>query len=55
MTSTQGQIKKTKEELQKLRMEFLAVGGDPATQAQIAERIKYHKRLLEQLGVKDNG
>ncbi len=49
MSTTTGQIKKIKKELQKLRSEYLRA-ADAQEQHRIAIRIKAHKELLEMLG-----
>lgn len=50
MSSTTGQIKKLKEELQKLRAEYLRQSADPEQEKRIATMIKNRKDLLSQLG-----
>ena len=47
--NTSAMIKKTKEELQKLRSEFLQA-VDQAEREIIKRRIEYHKRVLIDLG-----
>jgi len=50
LSSTTGQIKKLKEELQKLRAEYLRQSADSEQEKRIATMIKNRKDLLSQLG-----
>lgn len=47
--NTQAQVRKVKEELQRLRAEYLR-SVDPEDQERLKKRIEYHKRLLADLG-----
>lgn len=48
--NTTTMIKKTKEEIQKLRTEYLQNTGDAQALERIRRRIEYHKRVLADLG-----
>lgn len=47
---TYAQIRKLKEEIQKLRNEYLRATGDAEEMERLKRRIEYHKRLLADLG-----
>lgn len=50
MTSTVGLIKKAKEDLQKLRQQYLKAASDPAEERRLRSMIERQKQLLEELG-----